>query len=211
MSLHSRPLIAASTTLAAVLAFAAPLSAQRGYPADRDSRRTAQDERRNDDREAQARRGYDRDRSRSDRGYRNGRQRVFNQPYYSFRPRFSIGFGLSIGQQVPYPFRYYDPSGYYNHGVRIVPGYGPDRYNSGYYSRVGGLSFDLDPYDADVFIDGQYVGVAEDFSYYNMPLTLPVGRHRVDVRARGFRPASFQITIVGGQVIPYGGRLTFLR
>jgi hypothetical protein len=126
----------------------------------------------------------------------------------------SIGFGLSIGYYVAYPFQYYDPYAFYNHRIGAVPGYrstyGSLGYSS-YYSRVGGLSFNIDPYDADVFIDGEYVGVADDFSPGQMPLTLLAGRHRVDLEAEGFGPVSFEITVVAGQVIPYSGTLPYYR
>jgi hypothetical protein len=134
------------------------------------------------------------------------RRPVFVRPYYAFRPRFTFGFGLSVGFGVPYPFTYYDPYAPYNFDVAVVPGYVAGN-SSAYYSRVGGLSFNIDPMDAAVFLDGQYVGTAEDFAPDQMPLTLPVGRHHVDLRADGFMTASFDITIVGGQVIPYEGTL----
>jgi hypothetical protein len=61
--------------------------------------------------------------------------------------------------------------------------------------------------DAAVFVDGQYVGTAWDFSPEQMPLTLVAGVHHIDLRANGFLTASFDITVVGGQVIPYQGTL----
>ena len=142
------------------------------------------------------------------------RRPVFVQPYYSFRPRtylsFGVGFGINIGYPVAYPFRYYDPYGFYNFRIGVAPTYWSTNYSS-YTSRVGGLSFDIDPYDAAVFIDGEFVGYAGDFSSGQMPLTLAAGRHRVELEAGGFRPASFDITIVSGQVIPYRGTLAYDR
>jgi len=130
-------------------------------------------------------------------------QPVFVRPYYAYRPRFSIGFGISVGYGVAYPFQYYDPYAFYNYRIGVAPGYAP----SAYSSRVGGLSFSFDPQDAAIFVDGTYVGAAYEFGADQMPLTLAVGRHHIDLRADGFRSASFDITIVGGQVIPYGGTL----
>jgi hypothetical protein len=131
---------------------------------------------------------------------------VFVRPYYAFRPRFTFSFGLRVGYGVPYPFTYYDPYAPYNFDVAVMPGYVAGN-TSAYYGRVGGLSFNIDPMDAAVFLDGQYIGIADDFAPDQMPLTLPVGRHHVDLRADGFMTASFDITIVGGQVIPYEGSL----
>ena len=140
------------------------------------------------------------------------RRPVFVQPYYAFRPRFSVGFGIHIGYAVAYPFRYYDPYGFYNFRIGVAPAYGPAYPGYGpYASRVGGLSFEIEPWDAAVFIDGVYVGVAGDFSSGQMPLTLAAGRHRVNLRADGFSTASFDITVVAGQVIPYAGTLPYAR
>jgi hypothetical protein len=148
----------------------------------------------------------------------------FVTPYYAFRPRFSIGFGFYAGYPVAYPYSYYDPYGYYNYGigfgasygVGVVPGYGTQyrTYSSSAspsYDQIGGLSFDVDPVDAAVFIDGQYVGVAADFSSGQMPLTMAVGRHHVELKAPGFLTVSFDITVVGGQVIPYQGSMPIIR
>jgi hypothetical protein len=140
------------------------------------------------------------------------RRPVFVQPYYAFRPRFSVGFGIQVGYGVAYPFNYYDPYGFYNFRIGVVPGYGPAYRGYGSpYDRIGGLSFEIDPYDAAVFIDGEYVGVAADFSSGQMPLTLAAGRHRVDLRAQGFMAVSFDITVVAGQVIPYAGTMPYVR
>lgn len=118
----------------------------------------------------------------------------FYEPYYYFRPRVRLAFGISIGYPVAYPV-WYDP--YPAYGYYLGPGV-----------RYGGLSFDIDPPDAAVFIDGAYVGAVEDFSPYEAPLTLRAGLHRVELRARDFQPMVFEITIVPGQVIPYSGALS---
>jgi len=118
-------------------------------------------------------------------------------PYYAFRPHFTLAFGLSIGYPVAYP-TWYDP----------YPAYG---YALGVGARYGGLSFDIQPVDAAVFIDGAYMGVVDDFSPYDAPLTLRAGLHRVELRAPGCQPMVFDITVVPGQVIPYSGALAYGR
>ncbi len=115
-------------------------------------------------------------------------------PYYAFRPRLRIGFGIYIGYPVAFP-SWYDP---YTPGV--FPSYRPG-------VQYGGLSLDIQPYDAAVYVDGDYVGVVNDFSPLQAPLTLPAGVHHLDIDADGFAPLSFDITVVPGQVIPYQGTL----
>jgi len=47
----------------------------------------------------------------------------FYRPYYAFRPRLSLGFGLWAGYPIAYPYGYSDP--YYNpYGYGYGYGYG---------------------------------------------------------------------------------------
>ena len=128
--------------------------------------------------------------------YSSGRyaSRPVYRQYYSFRPRISLGFGIYLGYPVSFP-TWYDP---------YVPGmYSAYRPGVSY----GGVSFDIAPYDAAVYVDGQYVGVVEDFSATQPPLTLTAGRHHIDLESPGFQPMSFDLTVVPRQVIPYQGTL----
>jgi hypothetical protein len=72
---------------------------------------------------------------------------------------------------------------------------------------TGGLSFDITPADAEVFVDGQDVGATGQFAPNEQPLTLTLGRHHVQVDAPGYRPLAFDVDIVAGQVIPYQGAM----
>ncbi len=126
----------------------------------------------------------------------------FDHPYYTFRPHTHIGFGLWIGYGVPYPYAYvasYPPPvyGYYGGRFCVVPG-----------ARVyGGISFDIAPAYAPVYVDGTYIGIASDFGPYGQPLTLVPGPHRVMVSVGGYRPISWNVTIAAGQVIPFHGTM----
>lgn len=127
----------------------------------------------------------------------------FARPYYSFRPRLNIGFGLWIGDPVPYPYAYlgtYSPRvyGYYPEGsYRVTPG----------VPVYGGVSFDIQPSDADLFVDGEYVGPIGNFTTTSEPLTLTPGVHRIAVQRDGFRSMEWDATIEPGQVIPYRGAM----
>ena len=124
----------------------------------------------------------------------------FYAPYYTFRPRFALSFGISMGYPVGYPYGWYDPFAYTTAFPAPV-----------YRTAYGGVSFDLDPVWASVFVDGSYIGTSEEFGPYDAPLTLPVGVHRVDIRANGYRTLSFDISVISGQVIPYQGRMAWIR
>lgn len=123
----------------------------------------------------------------------------YSTPWYAFRPYFSIGFGIWAGYPVSFPVYGYQPYyGYRYPGyVGVVPG-------QGYY---GAISFDLSPVDAEIYVDGAYVGVVGNFSPNYPPLTLAPGRHQIEIQAQGFVPLVFQVDVVPGQVIPYRGAL----
>jgi hypothetical protein len=170
----------------------------------------------------------------------------FYRPYYAFRPRVSLGFGLWVGFPVAYPYAY----GYYNpyyypysypypapypaYGYPYpssYPAYPPATYPGGYPSstypqpaypppttgsvgvqpgqsaNMGGVSFEITPSTAEVFIDGEYIGTVGDFTPRSQPLGLTPGRHRIEIRAEGYQAMNIQADIVAGQVIPYQGAL----
>jgi hypothetical protein len=124
------------------------------------------------------------------------------RPYYTFRPRVRLSFGLYLGYPVAYPYAIY-PSprvyGYYPPPgtVTVAPS----------YSSYGGISLAIGPPDADVWVDGQYVGRAEDFGPSEAPLTMTPGRHHIELAAPGYETLAFDVDVVPGQVIPYQGTL----
>ena len=179
----------------------------------------------------------------------------FYRPYYAFRPRLSLGFGLWVGFPITYPYYYgyynpyfepyryprpypypYPPYGYgypypaagyppYPPPSAYPPAYPPSGYpQSGYAPsgyppagsvgvqgpnqvNTGGLSFEITPSTAEVFVDGQYVGTAGQFTPTSQPLGLTPGRHHIEIRAPGYRAMNFDADIIAGQVIPYQGAL----
>jgi hypothetical protein len=172
-----------------------------------------------------------------------GGRGVFYRPYYSFRPRLSLGFGFWAGYPVPYP--YYDPY-YYGYPYPVdpyaygyaAPSYGypvqpyaspdpsnypDDRSSAQSYpaqpaqsvgveqgsgqSAPGGVSFQITPDTAAVFVDGIYVGTAGTFGPSSQPLGLVTGRHHIEIRAEGYRTMTFDADVKAGQVIPYQGTL----
>ncbi len=169
--------------------------------------------------------------------YRGGGLRVgptrFYRPYYTFRPRFSLGFGLWAGYPFAYGAPFYDPYAYaypypygpypysdssaYPYPPQVAAPSGPP-YDappqSGNsvavqpsQSNMGGLSFDITPAEAQVFVDGRQVGTVGQFTATSQPLGLPAGHHQVEIRAEGYRTMSVDADIIAGQVIPYQGTL----
>jgi len=179
----------------------------------------------------------------------------FYQPYYTFRPRLSLGFGLWLGYPVRYtsyygyynPYYYpypYDPYAYpYGYPAAPYPAYPPSAYppaypptayppsayppaapsgtypQSGYpaqppqgsisasQANTGGVSFEIQPSDAQVSVDGQYVGTVGQFTPTSQPLGLTAGRHHIQISAPGYRTMDFDVDVVAGEVLPYQGAL----
>jgi hypothetical protein len=75
----------------------------------------------------------------------------------------------------------------------------------------GGVSFDISPSNAQVYVDGVFAGIVEDFDGASEPLLLAPGTHYIEIRLAGFRTATFDVTITPGEVTPYQGVLERLR
>ena len=104
------------------------------------------------------------------------------RPYY-YRPHFSIGVFYGAGGVYNYG---YTPSYYYN----PIPG------------RVyGGVRITEAPPDAQVFADGYYVGIVDDFDGTFQHVNLEAGQHRIEVRAGGIPPISFDVYVQPGRTI----------
>ena len=99
------------------------------------------------------------------------------------------------------------------HGPRVVPyyrgyrgfAYDPFWYGAGwgYYGYAypyvvpagvvtGGLRLEIEPKTAQVFVDGYYAGVVDDFNGHFQHLDLTPGGHRIEVRQPGFQPLTLE-------------------
>lgn len=68
---------------------------------------------------------------------------------------------------------------------------------------IGGLQLDLEPRCAQVFVDGAYAGLVDNFSGYYRHLALPAGLHRLEVFTPGYLPLIFEVTVVPDRTITY--------
>ena len=132
--------------------------------------------------------------------------------YYPYRPGLTVGFygGFGVGFGWGYPYYGY-PYGYYGYPYASpyagypYAGYPPAPAN--YVSAqpgvaYGGIRIEGAPKDAQVFADGNYVGVAEDFDGPVKHLNLPAGSHQIEIRpASGEQPIAFDVNVQGGQTM----------
>ena len=160
----------------------------------------------------------------------------FYRPYYTFRPRLNLGFGLFAGYPFAYSYGFYDPFYYpyaysyppyaYGYPVQAYPAYPPATSSSApsnyppsaeapqdsigvqsSQANTGGLSFEITPGSAQLFVDGTLMGTVGQFTTTSQPLGLAAGRHHVEVRASGYKTMTFDVDIIAGQVIPYQGSM----
>ena len=134
-----------------------------------------------------------------------------NYHYYPYFPYFPLTFGgFGLGGL------FYDPfwwgSGGYGYGGSGYGGYGYDGY--GYYGDDregrGGLKLKVEPKDAEVYVDGYYMGTVDDFNGTFQRMELETGPHRVEIRAPGFQTITFDVRIEPNDTVTYRGQLQLL-
>jgi hypothetical protein len=87
-------------------------------------------------------------------------------------------------------------------------GYGGTPYYSGYSGLAeGAMRLKMKPRDGQVFVDGLYVGVVNDFDGVFQRLHLDPGPHRIEVRADGYETLTLDVQIRPDQTIKYEGDL----
>ena len=143
-------------------------------------------------------------------GYGYGAYPYAYDPYYN--PYYATPYAS------PYGAPYADPNAY---PPAYAPGYStpsgaPLPYTTTTPNSIGaqpgaaasgGLSFEITPATAEVFVDGRDAGTVSSFSPTSQPLTLAPGRHHVELRAAGYQTLSFDTDVTNGEVIPYQGTM----
>jgi len=140
-------------------------------------------------------------------------------PYYApyaYAPYYYDSYPATTYPAPAYPYPYPYPG--YGYPSTGDPGtaapYGPDPGSVNVQpgaQNTGGLSFEITPGAAQIFVDGNYAGVVQDFTPNTAPLALTPGRHHVEVRAPGYQTMTFDVDVLVGQVIPYQGTMQPLR
>lgn len=128
-----------------------------------------------------------------------------------FRSGVALGFAFGPrGYVGPYAYGYGFPYGYgYDYGYAYRSRYPYRSYGyagvaPGYVRRAsGGVRLDLPQRDAEVFVDGYYTGVVDDFDGTGRRATLEPGPHHIEIRLDGFEPVEFDVNVEPGRTITY--------
>jgi len=138
------------------------------------------------------------------RGYSTVRPRVevvrprvqVVRPRYAHRygPSFSVFFGLGSGYRygAPYRGRVY--------GYVPAPVYGVPIY-------YGDVRLQVRPREAQVFVDGYYAGIVDDFDGVFQRLTLTVGPHEIEIAAPGLEPQVYNVVVDPARTVDIRGDL----
>jgi len=140
--------------------------------------------------------------------------------YYSYYPSYANYYGryyypgYAFGLGAFYDPGWYDP---YYYGGSYGGGYGSGYYGGGYqggygsssygHGPTGSLRLKIKPREAQVYIDGYFVGVVDDFDGLFQKLAIDAGGHRVEIKAPGLETVSFDVLITPNETVTYKGEL----
>ncbi len=142
-------------------------------------------------------------------GHRYGNHRRHHHHYGC--GHYGYGHGYRHGSYHGYGFGYYSPYSYWGLGT-----WGPEVhvYSSGgggssYYREIGQGALDLDirPETAEIYIDGSYVGVADQFDGFPTYLWLEEGTYEIAFYKEGYETIFRQYTIYPGVTIDVRDRM----
>ncbi|HEY2150861.1 MAG TPA: hypothetical protein VGH34_08640 [Vicinamibacterales bacterium] len=123
----------------------------------------------------------------------------------------SVGVGgynhHAPGAVIVAPYRVYGPGFGYDPFWNAGFGYGYGPYVVPAGPVTGGLRLEVTPKTAQVFVDGYYAGVVDDFDGHFQHLDLTPGGHAIDVRADGFAPLTFNAYAQPDHTTDYKGAL----
>jgi len=108
-------------------------------------------------------------------------------PYRPYVYRPSIGIGIYYGTGGSYPYGY-TPRGYYD----PIAG-----------RPYGGLRITGFSQLAQVFADGYYVGIVDDFDGVFQHLNLEAGPHQIEIREPGLGPIAFDVMVQSGRTMTF--------
>jgi hypothetical protein len=115
---------------------------------------------------------------------------------YGYNP-WGYGYGYGYGYSGYYG-GYYDP---------WYAGYPTDPQTTYTSSDEGSLKLKIKPREAEVYVDGYFVGIVDDFDGIFQKLHIDSGAHRIVVRAPGYETLEFDVRITPEHTTTYSGEL----
>jgi hypothetical protein len=121
--------------------------------------------------------------------------------YYPYYPGFSFSVGLGIGFGWPgsywgawgYPYAY--PSAYPYPSSYAYP------YPYYAYDNTGSARLLIAPRNAQVYVDGQFLGLVDEFDGSLQRLHVPIGEHELQVYLEGYRTLTQKVLFTRGTTL----------
>ena len=111
----------------------------------------------------------------------------------SAMPRHAVVVAPRVVVQRPFLYDpFWGPWGPYTYGYP---------YPYSVYPQAS-IRTEVTPKDAEVYVDGYYAGIVDDFDGTKQ-LELEPGPHRIEIRAGGFEPVAFDVNVEAGRTITY--------
>jgi hypothetical protein len=114
------------------------------------------------------------------------------------RTRVSVGFGVAFGVPI-----------YHGYGGYYYPAYYPEDiyYHPPPRPIYAFVDTDIHPEEAEVYLDGKVIGIADDFDGFPGYLAIKPGRHTLVFRQPGFRSLSFNLRLRAGGLVDLDRKL----
>jgi hypothetical protein len=123
---------------------------------------------------------------------------AFGLGWFYSDPWWGYGYG--------YPYYGYGYPGGYGYPYGYGYGYGGGG-GGGYYYDNGAVRLKVKPRDAEVFVDGGYAGIVDEFDGTFQKLQLETGTHKLEIRKDGFETLSFDVHVTDDHTITLRGEL----
>lgn len=122
--------------------------------------------------------------------------RYYYSPFYNpwYYPGFyaPFSFGLGFGYGYGYPYAY----GPYQYGYPYPGYYGPWAYDN-----TGGARLEVTPKNTQVYADGYFVGVVDNFDGSLQRLNLEAGQHQLEFYLDGYQTFTQNVLFVRGRTL----------
>jgi hypothetical protein len=130
----------------------------------------------------------------------------FGYPYGYYGYPYGYAYPFGYASLYGYPWYGYSSYGYSSYGYGYPGYYAPPA--AAYLSAVpghayGGVRIRSQARDAQVFADGYYVGIVDDFDGTFHHLNLEAGPHHIEIRPSNAPPIAFDVNVLPGQTITY--------
>ena len=70
-------------------------------------------------------------------------------------------------------------------------------------ARPARLRLKVEPREAEVYVDGFYAGLVDDFDGAMQKLKIVQGSHRIELRAAGYETVTFTVNVIDGETTSY--------